>query len=460
MKQPHAAGADDPEALIRKVAEGCVDCDECRYHMEEVCRFFPELYRLYDRGEPPSGADLRDLVELCNFCGLCPCPDIRRDLMLAKTGIARRDGLPVGVRLLQDVGRIGRVCGALPRLTNFLAAGRATGAIVRRAAGIHPDRRLPAFPDQPFPAGGPEAATSEDSKPKVAYFVGCTGRYLFPDVPKAATGLLRELGAEVRIIEPACCGMPPLLEGDRQLALRLAEASLDQLRRAVDDGCDIVCSCPTCGYMLKQVILEGAWYAPAVQDRIGGDPDHIKVPVSLRPGPDGRRDYRLLKRSIYGKILKDDGYFSNLDPVTRTAVAERTHDLGEYLAGAAGADFPPAEDSPARPDTDEVRVVYFPPCHLREQKIGTPYADLLAEMPGLSVETVPGSFHCCGMAGIMGFKKSFHRASLEMGAPLMATINRLKPDLIATDCLSCRLQLNQMSSTPVRHPVELLHGTP
>ncbi len=458
MKQPHAAGDDVPEALIRKVAEGCADCDECRYHIDTVCRFFPELYRLYDRGEPISDAELRDLVDLCNFCGLCPCPDVRRDLMLAKTGIARRDGLPIGVRLLQDVGRIGRVCGSLPRLTNRLTGNRPVGALIRRAAGIHPDRRLPAFPDRPFPAGGPTAESLDDSKPKVAYFVGCTGRYLFPDVPTAATGLLQQLGATVRIIEPACCGMPPLLEGDRRLALRLAEETLDQLRRAVDDGFEIVCSCPTCGYMLKQVIPEGAWYAPAVQDRIGGDPDHLKVPVNLRPGPDGERAYRLLKRSIYGKILKDDGYFSTLDPVTRIAVAERTHDLGEYLAGAAGADFPPAADTPDQPAPDGGRVVYFPPCHLREQEIGTPYAGLLARIPGLSVETVPGSFYCCGMAGIMGFKASFHRASLEMGAPLMATINRMAPDLIATDCLSCRLQLNHKSSTPVYHPVELLHG--
>ena len=208
--------------------------------------------------------------------------------------------------------------------------------------------------------------------------------------------------------------------------------------------------------MLKQVIPEGAWYAPAVQERIGGDPDHLKVPVSLRPGPDGRRDYRVLKRSIYGKILKDDGYFSTLDPVARIAVAERTHDLGEYLA--AGPASLPSVGPPTRPDPEEVRAVYFPPCHLREQEIGAPYAGLLAGIPGLSVETVPGSFYCCGMAGIMGFKASFHRASLAMGAPLMATINRMAPDVIATDCLSCRLQLNQMSSIPVRHPVELLHG--
>ena len=64
--------------------------------------------------------ELKHLIELCNFCGLCPCPNIRSDIMQAKHAFASRDGLKPSIRLLEDVERVARVCGAYPRLTNML----------------------------------------------------------------------------------------------------------------------------------------------------------------------------------------------------------------------------------------------------------------------------------------------------------------------------------------------------
>jgi glycerol-3-phosphate dehydrogenase subunit C len=60
------------------------------------------------------------------------------------------------------------------------------------------------------------------------------------------------------------------------------------------------------------------------------------------------------------------------------------------------------------------------------------------------------------MAGIMGFKKEFHSASIEMGGRLMAKIKEMHPQRLITDCLSCRLQFNQLTSYPVVHPIEIL----
>ncbi len=56
----------------------------------------------------------------------------------------------------------------------------------------------------------------------------------------------------------------------------------------------------------------------------------------------------------------------------------------------------------------------------------------------------------------MGFKREFHGPSLEMGRPLMERIKTLDPDMIACDCLSCRMQFSYNLSLPVVHPVELL----
>ena len=101
-------------------------------------------------------------------------------------------------------------------------------------------------------------------------------------------------------------------------------------------------------------------------------------------------------------------------------------------------------------------MAYYPPCHLREQEMGMPYMDLLKLIPDISLESIQSSFYCCGIAGIMGFKRDFHNASIQMGSRLMGKIKQINPDELVTDCLSCRLQFNQMTAYDVYHPIEIL----
>ena len=74
-----------PENKARKVIDECADCDVCRFLMDSDCLMFPELYRLYDKeretGEKITSGELRHMVDLCNFCALCPCPPVRANLI-------------------------------------------------------------------------------------------------------------------------------------------------------------------------------------------------------------------------------------------------------------------------------------------------------------------------------------------------------------------------------------------
>ena len=56
----------------------------------------------------------------------------------------------------------------------------------------------------------------------------------------------------------------------------------------------------------------------------------------------------------------------------------------------------------------------------------------------------------------MGFKREFHEPSIQLGRRLMNKIREIDPDRIVTDCLSCRLQFNQLLTFPVSHPIEVL----
>ncbi len=448
----------DPEIKVREVIDACGDCDCCRPPMDPPCAVFAELYRLWDReretGKSTGPAALRRMVDLCNFCALCPCPNIRADLIEAKTRFAERDGLSRGARLLQDVERLARTCGMFPKTFNRLIAGGVTGGLLKMAAGIHTDSRLPEFPAEGFDrwaaAETLRAPAGDGADRKVAYFAGCTGRFLFPEVPRAATRALRRIGVHVHFPEQRCCGMPPFLEGDRNLALTLARENIDRLDRLVADGYAVVCTCPTCTFMLRRVIAEGACYSTRYQETVGGDEKNIVLPADAKRR--GHDSVKLPKR-LYGSMLKDDGYFSSIDPVARARVARNTWDLGEYLLDlheTGVLELPAA--------SRQERLVYFAPCHQREQEIGTPYVELIRRVAGGRLETIDGRFYCCGMAGIMGLKADFHEASVRMGRPLMEKIRGLDPDALVTDCLSCRLQFNQHLPVPVFHPVEILAG--
>ena len=449
----------EPEKKARKVVDECADCDICRFLMDADCLFFPELYRLYDKeveaGEEITSAELRKLVDLCNFCALCPCPPVRANIIEAKTRFIDRDGLKFGVRTLEDVERVAKLCGTFPQLTNMLLRGKATGDLIKKATGIHHARQIPTFPGESFPQWAKKkdhnTRPKKNQNRKIAYFAGCTANYLFPEVPRAVVEVFQYNGIEVFYPQQKCCGMPALLEGDRQLTLEFVRFNLDRLAEAVQDGYDIVCSCPTCGFMLRNVLKEGAYYSREYQESVGADHTYLKIPTAKTSDNPGGKRFELLKRNMYQGILKDDGYFSAIDPLKRILVAENTYDLGGYLialhqSGELNTDFGEVSG----------RMVYYPPCHLREQNIGRPYPELLSLLPGIKLEPVDGSLYCCGMGGIMGFKQEFHDTSIHLGNKLMAKIKELDPAMLVTDCLSCRLQFKQLLPYKVCHPIEIL----
>lgn len=136
------------------------------------------------------------------------------------------------------------------------------GALLKAAMGVHTSRKTPPFPAETFPDGarknGLTKMGGKNPGRKLACFAGCTGKYLFPEVPKAVVDVFRHNGFEVYFPEQKCCGMPPFLEGDREVTLDFVRFNVEPLSEVVEEGCDIVCSCPTCSYMLRTVMGEGA----------------------------------------------------------------------------------------------------------------------------------------------------------------------------------------------------------
>lgn len=451
----------DPESLARRVIELCADCDQCRSFMEDTsCLFFPRLYRLYDQeqeqGKPATSAELKQLLDLCNMCGLCTCFNVRADIRHAKDAFVARDGLrPATLRILEDVQLLGKACGAFPRLANGLLENKITASALKRLGGIHPERRLPRFPPKSFAAWARKRGLNEKPSAqgrKVAYFAGCTAKYFFPEVAKATVEVLEHNGVAVHCPELKCCGMPSLLEGDRAFTLKLASSNLERLDALIEDGYDIVCSCPSCGYTLKNLFSEGAYLSEEYRAALRSEQE-AGTPRKRSPASTGseRNKPPMPMALILSGMLKDESYFAALDGVKRINVAAHTYDLGEYLqglyrSGDLNRDLGPVPG----------RSAYYPPCHTKEQNMGQPWCELLDLIPGFSMDKIGGAFDCCGMSGIMGFKREFHDASLRMGDRLMEMIKAVRPERLLSDCLSCRMQFNQRLPYEVYHPVEIL----
>jgi hypothetical protein len=305
---------------IFKKCAGRSGCEVCREHMEEDCLFFPEMYRLHDlaeeTGTPPSNRDLSSLVNLCTLCGLCPCQDIRILVLKAKAARAQDKKIPLSVKLLSDA--------------------------------------------------------------QVAYFAGCSAGYLFPAVAKAAVGLLKQNKIQVFVPSQHCCGMPLIMEGNQPEAIKRIQANLENLGACMQEGYDIVCSCPTCGYFFKKLLLETAYYSDAFQKQSGADATVMKVPSGSKDQP-----FTTVPKNIYQKILLDNGYFSGIDPLQRIALSLKVKDMGEYLlslqnSGKAAVTLRNPEQS----------LAYFAPCHQREQGIGPDHYHRLPVLPHAAAASV------------------------------------------------------------------------
>lgn len=63
---------------------------------------------------------------------------------------------------------------------------------------------------------------------------------------------------------------------------------------------------------------------------------------------------------------------------------------------------------------------------------------------------------CCGIAGTYGFKKENYETSQAIGEGLFRQIEATGCDVVATDCETCKWQIEMSTSKRVEHPLSIL----
>jgi Fe-S oxidoreductase len=133
-----------------------------------------------------------------------------------------------------------------PRMANAMANAPGVSALIKRALGIHQERKMPALAHQTFQAWF-AANRGIDSKREVVLFADTFTNFFEPQVAIAAVRVLERAG--LRVIVPAadlCCGRPLYDQGMLSAARARLAGVLEVLGPYAESGVPIVGLEPSC----------------------------------------------------------------------------------------------------------------------------------------------------------------------------------------------------------------------
>jgi len=381
----------------------CIRCATCMAicPVSRVTPLFPGPKQAgpgAERFRRPGDASVDDWIDLCIGCHLCDmvCSsgvNVSELNLIAKAKYLDEKGRPFRDWLLTHTHLFGSLGSFLSPILNPLLKTSAVRWLLDAFFKVDRRRELPGYQSPTFRQWFKEHPSK--GVKKVAYFYGCYANTNEVDVAKATVQVLEANGFKVTLPPQRCCGIPMLGNGDFKGARKMGLYNVPSFLSAIRSGSDMVFSSTSCGYMIKHE---------------------------------------------YGQLLNVPG---------AEEVAKHTFDLFEFLRNLK-------ESHGFNTNFKELpsKAAYFAPCHLRSLGIGLPALDILRLIPGLQIDNIEAD--CCGLGGTFGFKKEKYEISQEIGKDLAKAIDRLKPEMVLTDCEGCRMQIRHLTGLKVLHPIQIL----
>lgn len=408
-------------------ANHCNGCGDCRTeavggrmcpifratHQEEATpRAKANLLRLVLRQDDPkafSSDEVREVADLCVNCKMCrvECPaqiNIPKLMLEAKAANVAQHGLTRGDWFFTHLEQLARLGSATPIFSNALLRNRTARWILSRLFGLAPRRRLPTFSRKTFDKVAKRRGWTRmpsPSRPRVALFVDLFANYFDPQIAEAAGLILWHQGYDV-FVPPGqgSSGIEALASGDVETVREQARRNLRAFAELAREGMPIVCTEPSAALMLKH------------------------------------------------------DYLDLIDDLDARLVADRTVEFGAFLEelrrhGKLRTDFQPLD----------LVLGHHVPCHLKALTPGhgaAPSAavDLLGMIPGVRVVEIDKS--CSGMAGTFGLKRANVDLSRQAGEPMIAALRTSDITHGATECSSCRIQMEDFGGKRTLHPAQYL----
>ena len=414
-------------------AQSCNGCGRCRTTIksERMC----PVFRLAPREEasPRAKANLfrgvvtgnlspemlatdefKGVADLCVNCHQCrfECPakvNIPKLMVEAKAQYLAVNGMKLSDWILTRLDLLYQFGGRMPWLTNRILRSRTSRWVMDRVLGIAQGRKLPMFHTGTFLKWAQRQKlhiASKQATRKVVFFVDAFVNWNDVELGMAFCHVLQHNNVEV-LVPPgqSMSGMSLVSEGAVDRAKKVAARNVELLADLVRQGYQVVTTEPSAALAIKQE------------------------------------------------------YLNLLDEEDANLVAQNTTDASNFLyalhqAGELQLDFRPVNET----------IGYHLPCHQRalnhDESQGVvpdeqiPGVKILELIPALQVETIRKG--CSGMAGTYGIKRKNYLRSLRMGVQLIQAIRAPAIVAGATECSSCKIQMEQGTSKPTIHPVKIL----
>ena len=319
-------------------------------------------------------------------------------------------------------------------------------------------------------------------KRRAYFFIGHTVNHFFPEEAEAIVDLLNMLGVDVLVPkDQVCCGAPVYYAGDIDGARKAAAQAIGRFEDHEYDW--IVTSCSSGGLMLKHEMKRIFDISSDGYFQIEWDEEMETFKRIPGPNPVEREYPRIA--DLYREYIEGKVYDINELVAILLGLEEERHgfellfgDREQDTTGSSDEKDGKAAGSPASGMDEDVApaihlpiVTYHHPCHLnRGQEISWQPEALLRLLPGHAYVRMENADRCCGGGGMFTF---VHSEAAEKVADIkMDAVEALRPEVLATSCPVCRIQLMDMLNRrfvvgrervgksprriPVRTPAELM----
>ncbi len=242
------------------------------------------------------------------------------------------------------------------------------------------------------------AAKKQDAfKKHVSYFHGCYVNYNFPQLGKDLVKIMNAAGYGVHLLEKEkCCGVALISNGLIKQASRQAKHNVASLKKSiVDKNMPVISTSSTCTFTIRD----------EYPHLLGVENDEIRTDTELAT----RFLFRLIDSGKLKLAFKKD-----------------------YTK----------------------RIAYHTPCHMEKLGWSVYSTSLLRMIPGVDFVMLEST--CCGIAGTYGFKKENYETAQGVGQPLFNAIESSGADFVATDCETCKWQIEMSTSAKVHNPISVL----
>lgn len=296
--------------------------------------------------------------------------------------------------MLSSTDLVGGMATTFAPIVNLALSLDITKNVLDSTLGVSAHASMPKYASKRFEQWFKKVKAHQEGYSRfVEYFHGCYVNYNYPQLGQDFVTLMNACGYGVHILEKQkCCGVALIANGFASQATSAAKTNLASIRKASQP---VLTTSSSCTLTIKEE------YSTILDQDTSDIQSKVQMAVKW----------------LYDRIERGE---------VRLAFRK---------------DF-------------KMKAAYHTPCHL--QKLGNQIYSiaLLRMISGLDLKVLEQK--CCGISGTFGFKKENYAISQKIGSQLYERIYAANPEVVITDCETCKWQIEGACGIPVFNPISIL----